>query len=562
MENYAIPLSLFKKSTERRALDSEEIALMTKAVLDGVRQCGLEGNFRADVLGPTRVRFMVALNQNIEEFVVNELALVLSSSLSRDVFCTARHDNLSVEIPKAKRGLVELGELLEDEDYRPEGKFLICIGIDARGKGIFHDLSGESLFLVVGQTGTGKSTFLNALLCNLLYSHSPDELQLSLIDLKGVELCPLYKDLPHLREQPVSTFDKALSVLKAAIDEMEVRFALLSAAGGTVRNIEDYNCLHPDAPMKRYVIFIDEISDLKRIGGDELEGLLVRLAQKCSAVGIHLVAATQRPTEDVVSDLLIANAEVRMVFRLYDVGLSKRFLGNDYATKIFGRGEGCLYAGIIFSALQTPFVSLETIGEMVDYIKSHYGVYTALEPKPTPVEPKPTPVNEPVVEPKPTPVPKDEAEGLPDPYCKDALRYTIENGSVSISWLQRRLGIGYNRSGRILEWMEEEGYISAFDGSKARQVYATMEDFQRRFGEGAEEEAIPSPKQPKERVLVLKEVVRSGRISAFVLQRKLGFKLDTVLEALRWMEREGYISNTQPRKVLLSKEAFYKLFGE
>jgi S-DNA-T family DNA segregation ATPase FtsK/SpoIIIE len=363
---------------------------------------------------------------------------------------------VGIEIPNKDFNIVALRRILEEVDLRAASKLTFALGRDVAGHARAADLARMPHLLIAGATGSGKSVMVNALITSLLCNATPDEVRLVLVDLKRVELSA-YNGLPHLMVPVITEPERATAALKWAVTEMENRYRRF--AGATARNVTAFNESRADPAdrMPYLVIIIDELADLMMREGRNVEDPVVRLAQKARATGIHLVLATQRPSVNVVTGLIKANFPSRIAFAMASQIDSRTILDMPGAEDLIGRGDMLFQPADLPRPirLQGVFVSDKEIGNVTEHWRAeaepHYdmGILETGE----------------------------ESQGVAEPVDEDADRLLLDAVGViqeydraSASLLQRRLKIGYARAARIIDQLEERGYIGPFDGSNARQV--------------------------------------------------------------------------------------------
>ena len=350
-----------------------------------------------------------------------------------------------------------------------------ALGKDISGNVRVCNLQKMPHLLVAGTTGSGKSVCLNTIITSILYKASPDEVKFILIDPKQVELS-MYEGLPHLIVPRVITDPtKAVNALAWAVDEMERRFRLISEE--RVRNIGEYNKIdkvleYKVAKMPYIVIIFDEFADFMAISKNEIEDKIRRLAGKARAAGIHLILATQRPSTDVVTGTLKANLPARIAFKVASRVDSEVILGSTGAEKLLGYGD-MLYKPADSDAqrLQGCFIDTPETKDIVNYITANNEEIFDEEAF--------NAINNPN---KSSNGGGNENNGV-DPLLPQALKICIDNGVASTTMVQRKLSIGYPRAARIVDQMEERGYISSAEGSKQRSVYITIDEFYSIFGD-------------------------------------------------------------------------------
>jgi S-DNA-T family DNA segregation ATPase FtsK/SpoIIIE len=380
--------------------------------------------------------------------------------------------------------MVRLRELLESCAADFDDKHLpLFLGKDVSGKPLVVDLCKMPHLLIAGRTGTGKSVCLNTLILSLLLSRTPEQVKLLLIDPKMVELSP-YMRIPHLMHPVITDMKKAEAVLGWAVDKMEERYDLLARVG--VRHVDAYNKLGKEKVLQRlgldadsdeaalvpdsmpYIVIVaDEMADMIMTSGKEVEGYIIRLAQKSRAVGIHLVLATQKPTVDVITGLIKSNLPARISFQVSSRVDSRVVLDELGAEKLLGNGD-MLYLAPGTSKLvraQGTFVSDDEVNRIIEF-------YSDQEPQ----------YSEEIV--RVTTAAKSgggKAGGEPrerDDLYEQACEVVIREGRGSVSLLQRALGVGYGRGARMIDWMAEDGIVGAYNGSQAREVLMTLEEWE------------------------------------------------------------------------------------
>jgi S-DNA-T family DNA segregation ATPase FtsK/SpoIIIE len=385
---------------------------------------------------------------------------------------------VGIEVPNVKPAVVRMASLLNSNEWKKmDSPLSFVIGKDIGGNSVVADLAKMPHLLVAGQTGSGKSVMINTFLTSLLYRNSPSDLKLILVDPKQVEMAP-YNEMPHLLTPVINDPEKCISALKWAVAEMERRLRTMSEVGK--RNIIEYNNLKKEEGMPYIVIVIDELADLMMMAARDVEALIVRLAQKARAAGIHLVLATQRPSVDVITGLIKANVPARIAFTVASQIDSRTIIDQMGAEKLLGRGDMLLLTSDMPKPkrVQAALIEDGETAKVTDFIR----------------EQRPPQYDDEVVS-QPVQIGGGKngstvesmgGSDADDDMFRDAVKVVIENRKASTSLLQRRLRIGYGRAARVMEEMEERGIIGAADGSRPREVLvSSLDDV---FGDGAPDE--------------------------------------------------------------------------
>lgn len=391
---------------------------------------------------------------------------------------------VGIEVPNRRAADVRLYGVLDSKQWKHAREPLsFAIGKDISGEAVVGELNKMPHMLIAGQTGSGKSVMINTLLTSLLYRNSPSDMKLILVDPKQVEMAP-YEDIPHLLTPVITEPEKTISALKWAVNEMERRYKLLAAE--KIRDIKGYNQRlatrakkipvadadgniqqHEDGAMPYIVIVIDELADLMMVAARDVEALIVRLAQKARAVGIHLVLATQRPSVDVITGLIKANVPARIGFTVASQVDSRTILDQIGAEKLLGQGDMLLYTPSMSKPkrIQGAWVTDDEVNKITDHLRMQSAPQYNDEVVAQPVQ-----LN------GKGGMAVDFGGGGEDEAFMDAVRVVIEGGKASTSYLQRRLRIGYGKAARLIEEMEERGIVGPANGSKARDVLVSSVD--------------------------------------------------------------------------------------
>lgn len=396
----------------------------------------------------------------------NNLALDLAAHSIRMEAPIPGKRAVGIEVPNIKSATVRVSSLLLSREWQElSGPLGFAIGKDISGVPIVSDLAKMPHMLIAGQTGSGKSVMINTFLTSLLFRNSPADLKLILVDPKQVELKP-YEDIPHLLTPVITEPEKCISALKWAVAEMERRYGALAEVNK--RNIAEYNTLKKDEGMPYIVIVIDELADLMMMAARDVEALIVRIAQKARAVGIHLVLATQRPSVNVITGLIKANVPGRIAFTTQSQVDSMTIINQGGAEKLLGQGDMLLLTSDMPKPkrVQAAFISDEETVKVMDFIRMQRPPQYDDEVVSQPVQ----------LNGKGGIVADYGANDADDDMFREAVKVVIENRKASTSLLQRRLRIGYGRAARLIEQMEEQGIIGSADGSRPREVLVNSID--------------------------------------------------------------------------------------
>lgn len=387
---------------------------------------------------------------------------------------------VGIEVPNRRAADVRLYGILSSKQWKAGREPLsFAVGKDISGDAVVGELNKMPHLLIAGQTGSGKSVMINTLLTSLLYRNSPSEMKLILVDPKQVEMAP-YEDIPHLLTPVITEPEKTISALKWAVNEMERRYKLL--AEEKLRDIKSYNQRlekagkkvsvededgnvqqHEDGAMPYIVIVIDELADLMMVAARDVEALIVRLAQKARAVGIHLVLATQRPSVDVITGLIKANVPARIAFTVASQVDSRTILDQIGAEKLLGQGDMLMLTPSMSKPkrIQGAWVMDEEVLKITDHLRQQSAPQYNDEIVSQPVQ----------LNGKGGVVMDFATDSSGDQTYQEALRIVVDTGKASASLLQRRLGIGYAKAARYIDTMEEQGVVGQASGnSKPRDV--------------------------------------------------------------------------------------------
>ena len=393
----------------------------------------------------------------------DNIALSLASSDIRIEAPIPGKSAVGIEVPNKIKENVYLREILNSEEYRQiDSDIPLALGKDVRGKPIISSIDKMPHLLIAGATGSGKSVCINTIIMSILYKSSPNDVKLLLIDPKVVELS-IYNDIPHLLIPVVTDPKKAAFALNWAVEEMEKRYKLF--AENNVRDISSYNMNKKnknEENLSKIVIIIDELADLMMVAAQQIEDYICRLAQMARAAGIYLIVATQRPSVDVITGTIKANIPSRISFAVSSQVDSRTILDMAGAEKLLGKGDMLFYPTFYSKPLriQGGFISHIEIERVVAFLKKT----------------NTTNYNEEIIDVVQNSTVIDLEDS--DELLADAINLVVDEGQASISYLQRKLKIGYSRAARIVDEMEERDIVGGHEGSRPRKVLVTKEDLE------------------------------------------------------------------------------------
>jgi S-DNA-T family DNA segregation ATPase FtsK/SpoIIIE len=424
----------------------------------------------------TRYEFRPAPGVKVNQVVglADDLALALSASRVRIVAPVPGKAAVGVEVPNRDPEVVPLSEILGSEDFANSDALLpLALGQTIDGQPFVADLASMPHLLIAGATGSGKSVCINVIITSLLFRHHPNDVRLLFVDPKRLELS-VYAGIPHM-ERPVVTHPRGAERLLAdAAREMDERYKTLAGMG--VRNINDYNKKAPAGQKLPYiVIVVDELADLMMSqSAARIELLITRLAQMARAVGIHLILATQRPSVDVITGLIKANFSCRIAFQVASKIDSRTILDVNGADKLLGRGDMLYLSPGVAEPVRVhgAYISNSETSAIVEFLRAQNVSPEALPTFSGTVEVDAGGDSE---------GDESDPDGSSDKLFQEAAEVVIRHKQGSVSLLQRRLGIGYQRAARLIDKLEESGIVGAYDGSKAREVLWSMQDYEDRF---------------------------------------------------------------------------------
>lgn len=465
-KNFKLPSLDFLQKAEAKSitLDESEIDEKIKYLIDKLAHFKIEGDVVRTYAGPvvSTFEFKPAANVKVSKILnlQDDLAMALSAQTIRIQAPIPGKDVVGIEIPNDTVDTIYLREILESKLFKESASPLtMALGKDIVGKPFITDLRKLPHLLIAGTTGSGKSVGINAMILSLLYKNSPDQLRLLMIDPKMLEFS-IYNDIPHLLTPVITKPKQAIVALSNMVAEMERRYTLMSQ--NKTKNIENYNQKVKEEGGEHFpyiVVIIDELADLMMTSGKDVEYSIARLAQMARASGIHLIVATQRPSVDVVTGLIKANLPSRISYRVGQRVDSKIILDQQGAESLLGRGDMLFTppgaTGLV--RLHAPWSTEKEIEKIVDFIKSqrepNYDKSFLLEESELSGSGGSNEIYEEL-----------------DPLYDEAKSVILQDRKTSISYLQRKLQIGYNRSARVIEQLEAEGILSAPNSKGIREI--------------------------------------------------------------------------------------------
>jgi len=497
---WRLPSMALLERTGEQSVDMKSVEARGDTLQESLAQHGVETQLAGFTVGPTVTRYELELGPGVKVAKVTSLqkdiAYAMAATDVRILAPIPGRSAIGVEVPNARRQLVALGDLLvSNEAKKATHPLEVAIGKDIAGKAVFLNLATTPHMLIAGATGAGKSSGINCIITSLLMRTTPDQVRLILIDPKQVEMGQ-YQRLPHLLTQPVTNPKKAANALGWAVKEMERRYDALSECG--YRDITGYNTAvingNLQVPAGRdvseyehmpyIVIVVDELNDLMMVAARDVEESITRIAQKARAVGIHLIVATQRPSVNVITGVIKANVPARMAFAVSSLTDSRVILDQPGAEKLVGQGDMLLLPGnsSVANRIQGSWVGEEEVRQVVEHWRAQ----------------APEPIYSSEVEGDGAPSSGGAAGGASDfndvtsdahafssgdddedaVIMRQAVELVVRSQLGSTSMLQRKLKVGFARAGRIMDLLEQRGVVGPSEGSKARSVLMTVEEFE------------------------------------------------------------------------------------
>ena len=484
------PIAMLPKPTPKQGTSRQDHLERAELLERTLKTFGVEARVVEISPGPAVTRYELQPGEGVRvnkfTALADDLALALAAEDIRIEAPIPGKAAVGIEVPNKERQAVPLREVMETPQFlNSSSKLTVAFGKDNAGNPVIGDLGKMPHLLIAGSTGSGKSVCMNTIICSLLFKARPDEVKMLMIDPKMVELST-YNGVPHLMAPVITDVKKAAGYLKGAVREMEVRYEAFAAAG--CRNLQQYNqhCLdnpgddpdHPRKPLPYIIIFVDELADLMMVAPADVEDSVCRLAQMARACGMHLVIATQSPRVDVITGLIKANIPSRIAFAVSSQVDSRVIMDYAGAERLLGRGDMLYHPTGLSKAMraQGAFIDEKQVEELVRFVKTQAKpVYTAEE---VAVE-----------------LGKSkngggaggsgevEPSSAADAIFPQAVRVVVEHGQASVSILQRRLRCNYNKAARLIDMMEERGFVGPHQGSKPRDVLLSLPQWQELFGD-------------------------------------------------------------------------------
>ena len=455
----------------------EELRQNGDKLIETLKSFGVGAKIVNIAKGPAVTRYELTPSAGVKiskiTNLADDIALNLAAAGVRIEAPIPNKAAIGIEVPNKNVDVVTIREILSSREFEEsESKLSVALGKDIAGKPAVADIAKMPHVLIAGATGSGKSVCINSIIISLIYKSSPDEVKLLMVDPKVVEL-GIYNGIPHLLVPVVTDPKKAAGALAWAVSEMLNRYKIFADEG--VRDLKGYNRLCKSRedlkPMPQIVIIIDELADLMMASPTEVEDSICRLAQMARAAGMHLVIATQRPSVDVITGVIKANIPSRIAFAVSSQVDSRTILDGGGAEKLLGRGDMLFYP--VGSAkpkrVQGCFVSDEEVEKIVKFIKDSDEEITYDENIIEEIEKQAIANNSK----KSGNIEIDDSDK--DEMFYDAVECVVEAGQASVSLLQRKLKLGFPRAARIMDELEEEGYIGEPNGSKPREVLISKE---------------------------------------------------------------------------------------
>ncbi len=479
-------LDIFDSHADSVSVDPSEIERNKQGIVDTLEGFGIAVEIANVKVGPSFTRYDINFPKNVTVKAIARCADNIAMALRTEainIMSNFSQGTIAIEVPNRNPSTVGMRTMLQAEDYinAKPGSLTFCLGKNIEGKPVCSSLVKMTHLLVAGTSGSGKSGFLHQLIVSLIMKYSPEEMRLILIDPKGTEFAA-YRGLPNLMiNEIVSDVSRAIVVLNWLINEMEHRYTLftqMTETGKVVRNIDEYNSTVAERVdrLPKIVIVADELADFMLQAKKDIEDRISRLAAKSRAAGIHLVLATQRPSVDIITGVLKSNLSSRVALRVSSEVDSRVILDESGAENLLGLGDLLYKTGSMFSPerVQGAWITEKELQKLCNFICEHNEAY---------YDESVTQFIDSGGKNAGGGAGEEEDDGEVESVYIDALRFVVQSGSASISMIQRKCSVGYNKAGKIIEWMEMSGYISPFEGAKSRKVLLTADEFREKYGE-------------------------------------------------------------------------------
>ncbi|NNF64496.1 MAG: DNA translocase FtsK, partial [Acidimicrobiia bacterium] len=474
-DGYELPPLELLHLGEAEGINRRSLEQTAAALEDALIQHGVDAKLVRIVPGPTVTRYEIELAPGVKVSRVtslsHDIAYALASADVRILAPIPGKSAIGIEVPNARRRVITLGDILRsDVAAKEKNPVSIGLGMDISGKALMLNIDELPHVLIAGATGAGKSSCINAIVTSILARATPEEVRLILVDPKRVELGQ-YNGVPHLMTRVITNPKKAAEALQWAVAEMDRRYELLADAGvrdiGSYREKWDAGGLDEES-FDRFpyiVIIVDELNDLMMVAGRAVEESVVRIAQMARAVGIHLVLATQRPSVNVITGVIKANVPSRLAFAVASQTDSRVILDSSGAEKLVGLGDMLVVTAREPKPerIQGAFVTEDEVRSVVDWVKGQRK--SQYEAKMFEAAEKKAAVEE-------------EFDGEDPDIMRQAMELVVRSQLGSTSMLQRKLRIGFARAGRVMDILESKGIVGPSEGSKAREVHMTVEEFE------------------------------------------------------------------------------------
>ena len=461
--------ALLDRLKSKGGFSKDEVIEKGRIIENTMRNFGIESKVVAINRGPVITSYELKPAPGIKLSRIvglsDNIAMALASSDLRIEAPIPGKTVVGIEVPNNEKDAVGLKELIDSNEFKTiKSDLPLALGKDVEGNILISGMEDMPHLLIAGATGSGKSVCINSIITSVIYKSSPKDVKLMLIDPKVVELS-VYNGIPHLLIDVVTNPKKAAFALNWAVDEMEKRY--LAFAENHVRDLKGYNKKmveegREDEKLPKILIIVDELADLMMVASKEIEEYIARLAQKARAAGMHLILATQRPSVDVITGTIKANIPSRIAFAVASSVDSRTILDMGGAEKLLGKGDMLFYPSKYPKPkrIQGALISDSEVERVVDFVKNNNEIKTNLESK-----------IEKAIEDK-----KIKVDDEKDPLFKEAVELVVNDEQASISYIQRKLKVGYSRAGRIVDQMEEMGIIGPHEGSKPRKLLKTKEE--------------------------------------------------------------------------------------